>query len=363
MFPCGERKACVEGVDTIHFCSEASGSEEDFKIKIWLAAAILFLIVGIAVSGRAAVRRVTICESGYRHQVDTRAATVKGLLEEEEIVLGPYDRVEPGEDSFLQEGSEVVITRAVPVKVRYGTSVLQHWTTQSRVVGVLQELPFYLGDDMEIEPSLRSPVYAGQEIVVSLIATRAEVEEEKIPFDTVHKKDASLEQGKTKLVEKGETGIRRKTYRVVYENGVERERELVQEEVIEEPRDKVVAVGTKPVRERVLVASRGGERGEGNEVVAVFEGVASWYGSQFQGQSTASGETFDKHSFTAAHRSLPFGTRVRVTYLKTGRSVIVYINDRGPHDPSRVIDLSRAAAEEIGILRAGVGKVRAEVLK
>ena len=94
-------------------------------------------------------------------------------------------------------------------------------------------------------------------------------------------------------------------------------------------------------------------------------GWASWYGARHHGRQTASGERFSMHALTAAHRSLPLGTSVRVTHLNTGQQVHVTINDRGPFvDQSRrIIDLSRAAAERIGLLRHGVGPVRIEVLE
>ena len=89
-------------------------------------------------------------------------------------------------------------------------------------------------------------------------------------------------------------------------------------------------------------------------------GVASWYGPEFHGRRTASGERFDQEGLTAAHRSLPLGTRVRVTNLENGRSVIVTVTDRGPFVRGRVIDLSRGAARRLGILRAGTARVRVE---
>lgn len=82
---------------------------------------------------------------------------------------------------------------------------------------------------------------------------------------------------------------------------------------------------------------------------ALQSGMASWYGPGFQGRKTASGERFNTHDLTAAHRSLPFGTRVKVTNQKTGRAVVVRINDRGPFHGGRVIDLSRASAAAIGM--------------
>ena len=89
-------------------------------------------------------------------------------------------------------------------------------------------------------------------------------------------------------------------------------------------------------------------------------GVASWYGAELAGHRTASGERFNPSDLTAAHRTLPLGSKVRVTYH--GESVVVRINDRGPFAKGRVIDLSRAAAEDIGLRRAGSGKVTLAVL-
>ena len=93
------------------------------------------------------------------------------------------------------------------------------------------------------------------------------------------------------------------------------------------------------------------------------EGNASYYADSFQGKKTASGASYDQNALTAAHRTLPFGTKVKVTYLKTGKSVVVEINDRGPYAKGRIIDLSTAAARKIGMIKRGHGKVRLEILK
>lgn len=95
---------------------------------------------------------------------------------------------------------------------------------------------------------------------------------------------------------------------------------------------------------------------------SVISGNASWYGPGFAGRHTASGEIFDPAQLTAAHRTLPFNTRVRVTHVATGQSVIVRINDRGPFKDNRLIDLSRAAADAIGLTASGVGQVQMEIL-
>lgn len=91
-------------------------------------------------------------------------------------------------------------------------------------------------------------------------------------------------------------------------------------------------------------------------------GVASWYGVPYHGRTTASGETYDMNDLTAAHPSLPFGARVRVTNLDNGRSLVLRINDRGPFVERRIIDVSKRAAQELGFLHDGLARVRVEVL-
>jgi rare lipoprotein A len=97
--------------------------------------------------------------------------------------------------------------------------------------------------------------------------------------------------------------------------------------------------------------------------LATQEGLASYYSNDFVGRKTSNGEIFDNKKFTAAHRTFPFGTTVRVTNLATAANVTVRINDRGPVKPERVIDLTVAAARAIGIERAGLGRVRVDVIE
>ena len=97
-------------------------------------------------------------------------------------------------------------------------------------------------------------------------------------------------------------------------------------------------------------------------MVITFNGMASWYGYDGSGNETAAGERYNPEGMTAAHRSLPLGTKVRVTNTHNGRSVVVRINDRGPYVRGRIIDLSAAAARLLGMMSSGVAQVRIEVL-
>jgi rare lipoprotein A len=107
--------------------------------------------------------------------------------------------------------------------------------------------------------------------------------------------------------------------------------------------------------ERLLIPFRSSER-------YFQKGTASWYGKLFHGKETASGNIYDMYSYTAAHRSLPLGSKVRVTNLQNGKDIVVKINDRGPYTKNRIIDLSYSAAKSLGIIDSGIQDVKIEVL-
>ena len=115
----------------------------------------------------------------------------------------------------------------------------------------------------------------------------------------------------------------------------------------EAPKPQIVKQAQQVVAQAVKVGSRG---------------MASWYGPGFNGRRSANGERYNQNGLTAAHRSLPFGTKVKVTNVRTGRSVVVRITDRGPHVRGRIIDLSAAAARIVGVMHSGVAPVQLEVL-
>ena len=91
-------------------------------------------------------------------------------------------------------------------------------------------------------------------------------------------------------------------------------------------------------------------------------GIASYYHDSLHGNKTASGQVYDRNRMSAAHKTLPLGSKVRVTDVKSGKSIVVRVNDRGPFVKGRIIDLSRKAAQELGIVRKGISRVKVEVL-
>ena len=130
---------------------------------------------------------------------------------------------------------------------------------------------------------------------------------------------------------------------------------VVNEDKITEP---VVTEDVVSVEEESITADR-------SLVEFVDKGSmkASWYGPGFHGQKTANGEVYNQNSFTAAHKSLKFGTLLKITNLKNSKSVVVRINDRGPYIHGRDLDLSKAAALELGMVRKGVAKIKVEEIK
>lgn len=130
---------------------------------------------------------------------------------------------------------------------------------------------------------------------------------------------------------------------------------VVNEDKITEP---VVTENTVSVEEETVTADR-------SLVEFVDKGnmKASWYGPGFHGQKTANGEVYNQNSFTAAHKSLKFGTLLKITNLKNNKSVVIRINDRGPYINGRDLDLSKAAAFELGMVRKGVAKLKVEEIK
>lgn len=122
-------------------------------------------------------------------------------------------------------------------------------------------------------------------------------------------------------------------------------------------------LGAEPLSDSVAAQLQQTVKQEEQQVLGIYEGTTTWYGDAFHGRRTASGVPFDVNKLTAAHKTWPFGTIVRVTSKSTQKSVVVEINDRGPFTPGLDLDLSKAAANQIGIIGKGVDKVTMEILR
>jgi resuscitation-promoting factor RpfB len=324
---------------------------------------------------------ITLVVDGRPRVVGTMASSVAGLLEQEEISLGTHDRVLPFPDASLSEGMEVrvllakeitllldgaqrtvwvtgdksvrdvleqvnvragrnaylepsrgasvqdgdliVYKPAVDVRLTVGGKPREVITNAEDVGLLLDDLGVEIGPQDIVEPRLRTPLEAGTEVQVIRVVQKEIAEDLPIPYPTEIRKSADLMLGIRRVEQEGAPGLLRKTFEVRLEDGKQVERRLTGTEVIRKPVSRVVVEGTRPPH--------------------VQTGLASWY---------------HRVGMVAAHKTLPFGTQVKVTNLANGRSVVVVINDRGPYIGGRIIDLSDDAYAQLASLGSGTIQVR-----
>lgn len=326
----------------------------NFPVYLYLGLSVFLLSLTLGFYRLFHSLEVTVDTGEEVYRVTSRADKVGDLLAEQGMALGAHDRVSPGLEEPLEEDLRILIQKAVPLIITTDTGSFRHYTHAATVFGALQELGIPLTGGFVVEPGLDTVISPGKEICLYRRVEVVETCEEPIPYLVEKKDDGGLVKGRQRVLQAGKEGRKELRFRVVYAGGKELLRKLIAEVVLQQPVPLVLAVGTKvsPPPPMRLVS-----RGSG------IEGLASWYGAEFHGRRTSSGEIYNQDDYTAAHRYLTFGTYVKVTYLRTGKSVAVRINDRGPHSGGRVIDLSRAAAEAIGLRPHGVGQVRLEILE
>lgn len=311
---------------------------------------IVILVVTVISPVHTEPTLVTIITEDGTFEVSTIETVVADILSEADIALdSQYEITSPPLDEELGI-PYIVIKRAADVTVRVDGEEYELITWAGTVEDLLQEQNIVIDGDLVSTP-LDQALTTGMTIDIVRVDRELVSEGMAIAARTTYKKDANLDLGKEKVQTKAKDGKKLLTYEVVYHDGIEVARNLVMEEVIAPPIDGIVLRGTRDI------VSRGGG------TTGVVEGIASYYGSELHGRTTASGVPFDMNALTAAHRTLPFKTKVRVTFLTTGKSVVVEINDRGPYISGRIIDLSAAAAKEIGLYPYGIGRVKVEVIK
>lgn len=183
---------------------------------------------------------------GKEQEVWTTAKTVSELLMDMDISLSDRDSINVDLDEKLQEGLEIVIDFAFPVIVNDGGEEKEVWTTKISVREFLKKQNIELGDMDRVEPGLDQIVEKDTKIHIVRVDKVVDVVEETIDFAVVSKKDHTLTEGAKKIVQEGKKGRLQKKYEVILENGKEVSRTLISEEVLEEPTDQIVALGTKP---------------------------------------------------------------------------------------------------------------------
>lgn len=317
-------------------------------------------------------RPVTMTVDGKTVTKWTTAKTVDQALSQFSLT-NPRNVVSVNRSTPLgRDGLTLTIETAktVTVKTGKGTKTVE---TTGTVADALKAAGVTLDKDDRISPALETPLSPSLAITYTDIGRRPYIKTVKIASTTVKKDDPELEEGKTKVVTKGVDGVLTEYRTQWFWNGKQIADQVSKKVVTKKAVTEVVAVGTKKPEPKVeetttetktsttetkksSTTKTSNTTTEKSNVTTVSNPtgqrcVASNY---WEPQPTASGERFNPNAMTAAHKTLPLGTRIRVTNPKNGKSVVVRINDRGPYVGGRCLDLSRASFAAIGDLNQGI---------
>ena len=343
---------------------------------------------------------VTFSLDGVSRQAKVKPGTVKQALAQQGITVGPHDDVQPSLDSEIHDGQVITVNYGRRVVVTIDGKKVVRWTTAKNVAEVLAQLNQSDPDNLVsvsrsldisraglsfsmqtakdvtvtiggkaqkvtavgtvadalkaakvevdssdvVNPGLGTPLADGMKITLTMVDQKSQKRRVAVPFSTKKVEDSSLPKGEIKVITKGVNGINEETWTVVFKDGKKVSEKKVSSKVVNAPVTQVIKVGTKTAS-----SSSPSTRSSSDPVTRGITCLASTYGEGdgTAGGSTASGETFDPSAFTAASKTLPLGSTIRVTNVSNGRTVTVRINDRGPYVGGRCLDLSTAAMNAI----------------
>ncbi|KEY35284.1 septal ring lytic transglycosylase RlpA family protein [Cutibacterium acnes] len=354
---------------------------------------------------------VTFSVDGISQQAKVKPGTVKQALAQRGITVGPHDDVQPSLDSEIHDGQVITVNYGRRVVVTIDGKKVVRWTTAKNVAEVLAQLNQSDPDNLvsvsrsldisraglsfsmqtakdvtvtiggktqkitavgtvadalkaakvevdssdAVNPGLGTPLSDGMKITLTMVDQKSQKRRVAVPFSTKKVEDSSLPKGEIKVITKGVNGINEETWTVVFKDGKKVSEKKVSSKVVNAPVTQVVKVGTKtassssPSTRSSSASHRSTASQSSDPVTSGTTCLASTYGEGdgTAGGPTASGETFDPSAFTAASKTLPLGSTIRVTNVSNGRTVTVRINDRGPYVGGRCLDLSTAAMNAI----------------
>ena len=270
---------------------------------------------------------ITLLLNGQPRQVIVTGLNVEEVIEEMNLRGSLADFVGASRTQRVTSGMVLVYRNAVGIAVAHDGAMQRVITNAGSIRQVLLELGVKIGAKDIVKPSLDSAPRPGTIVRVLRVGTRIETVTRKIPYKTLSNRDPNLELGRSEVRQRGHSGLAEIRYRVTYKDGRAVARVPLATHVLRAATPRIMAVGMGPR----CICTRGTQRGDG-----------TWYGAD---------------GLIAAHRTLPFGTVVRVTNLENGRTVTVTIRDRGPTGEGRIIDLSDDAFRRIASLSDGVVRV------
>lgn len=270
-------------------------------------------------------KEITLLLNGRSRTLYVTGKTVEDVLEQVNVRASGRAFVRPSRAASIDDGDTIEFRPAVSVVVAVEGAEKDIITNAPDVGYLLDSMGVFLGRHDRVDPGVRSPLDNGMRITVTRVRIREVAEQRDIPFETEVRESDQLLKGVRRVDREGSHGVEELTFRVRLEDGEEVRRTLLSREVLRQPLSRIEVVGTRSPN--------------------VQTGVASWY---------------HRSGMTAAHRTLPFGTQVKVTNLANGKSVTVVIDDRGPFVAGRIIDLSDGAYAQLAPLSSGTINVRIE---
>ena len=271
---------------------------------------------------------VEVSDNGMIFRTATNQENISEFLAEKNVVLGEKDYIFPSPDTKVFAGSRITIRRPVPVAIEVDGQKINLDTLGTSVRDAINEADITLSHADKVAPDINSLLKSDLGIKITRINFEEITASEDIAFQTVEKEDKTVLWRKKETKQKGEKGIREKTYKITYTNGKETNRQLLGSKIAKPPVSQIEVVGTKII------------------VGKTQTGAATWY---------TNGD-----GMTCASLDFAQGKYLRVTNRTSGKSVIVQVNDSGPYGKGRVIDLNKKAFQKIADLGAGVINVKVE---
>ena len=273
-------------------------------------------------------KNIIMVDNGLFFNLQTHSSTVLEMLQEQKIELNDNDVVFPEKETPLIPNMQIIILRAVNIKILVDGKAIKNYTLQKNISAILSENNISLGRLDKTEPNIHTPPQEAMQITITRINVEEKVIPEEIPFKTTINTNAKMGWQEKKITQNGENGIVDTKYRITYKNNMEVSRVILEKSITKESIPQIETHGT-------YMKLGGAAKGQG-----------TWY--SYMG------------GLFAASTTIPKGSYAKVTNTANGKSVVVQINDYGPQGKGRVIDLDKVAFTKIASLGAGVIGVKVE---
>ncbi len=339
-------------------------SSDKFLNKKTIIAAV---VVSLLLLGGVFIRlqkTIVIAHDGQEIQVSTLASTVEDVLNKQNIVIGDGDKIIPKMNERIKDGMEIIIHRAFEIKLVDGQREENILTTETNVKDLIYSLDIQLNEKDKIEPKLEKPIGEGQVIKITRVTQEVAVETQELPYQTVFKNNNNLDKGKTQKIQEGKKGLKELKFQVTYEDGIEVEREVIDETIVENAVNEVIEKGTL-----TLVATSRGDIAKSSRVINM---AATAYDLSFQSTGKRPGDKYYGITASGTHvrpgvvavdpRVIPLGTKL---YIESTDGTPDYgyasAEDKGGAIKGNKIDLYFETPQQVR--RFGRRTVKVHILK